>query len=204
MQSHELHAPWTEGEGLPAWCILRNQKLYNVCLGDGNKPSTSITSCDTHRKFINLSLSFEGVCLTTVILAPGACGGGVWPALFDSISGGSEGSTGSGGKGQIQSASDYSICITESINCIFICCTSPVESIQKHVQPSLPLCIRDAIKVNVLWHSVWEKIREAHRLSIIAKPAPPVAVSSAQDFNYQFRAHMQHWHMHIIHSDRIA
>ena len=31
---------------------------------------------------------FEGVCLTHVILAPGACGGGVWAPLPDTTSGG--------------------------------------------------------------------------------------------------------------------
>ena len=30
---------------------------------------------------------FEGVCLTHVILAPGACGYGVWGAVLDTVSG---------------------------------------------------------------------------------------------------------------------
>ena len=41
-------------------------------------------------KDISLRLqSFEGVCVTTVILAPGACGGGLRAAVLDTTSGAS-------------------------------------------------------------------------------------------------------------------
>ena len=42
---------------------------------------------------------FEGVCVTRVILAPGACGRGVRAAADDTQSGGSAGAGGAGGAG---------------------------------------------------------------------------------------------------------